>query len=747
MIYWDQADPYLEEMKVSTQYRRDHSYFPEVAAFDIETSRLDDVAFMYVWQFAIGDLIVYGRTWEEFRRWLQVLREVLSLTIDFRMMVYSHMQKYEFSFAHKFLIIDEKTFIARSSRDVMQAVIQGAFEWRDSYVYTEKKLEQIGNLIGIPKVKGFRYDLIRTPDTELTEEELQYCENDVKILVAFFRREVEEYGSIGKLPLTATQKVARVMSSNLYRMAGDSQRIKYRIINSQLNFNKDEDKLLLNRMRLAFFGAFNFSAPLYRDKIMDDVYNADISMCYGTQMLLHKFPRGKFTPLPLPEGVPAGSERQALIDILSGKISGYRGMAMLIRIKIKKLRAKYPALAWLPVAQKNYFGRSIELRKRMHFAHVAAADDVDLCLTDVDLRLVLMYYDVQGIEIKEIYGSRYEQLPEYILQSVATLAADKKIKGDEIAAIIASGRRPTLAEEEEYNITKSKVSRMYGVFVQDPIRQKYEYHNEGGKIQANGFINSFQDAADAKKNKQLYRPVLYQWGVWVASWARWEYINMVYRLAVDTKSKRLNNRVLYGDTDGLMFWNLPEAHNVIRSYNAAIDEKMKEFCRRYNFVYDVLSECGKFKIKHFRHFKTTGQKQYAWIDDAGRFDYHVAGLAREDWREGDDGELHNVGMKYFDQWADPMDKMKQFVRDMEISADISNNLRAFYHDEPVTLHDVKDYQGHITPEIFVPSGMIMKPVDFKMKSDTAARISNALDDRDRLAEYCHKNGIEMEESE
>ena len=37
MIYWDQADQYLEEMKVNVQYRRDHSYFPEVAAFDIET--------------------------------------------------------------------------------------------------------------------------------------------------------------------------------------------------------------------------------------------------------------------------------------------------------------------------------------------------------------------------------------------------------------------------------------------------------------------------------------------------------------------------------------------------------------------------------------------------------------------------------------------------------------------------------------------------------------------------------------
>ena len=739
-------DPEVEEelklYQVSVQYRRDHSYHPEVAAFDIETSRQGDIAFMYIWQMAIGDLVVYGRTWTEFRQWLQLVREVLSLTYDFRLVIYDHLLKYEFAFMHRLVIVEEKNFIAKSCRTVMQCTIQGAFDFRDSYVYTERSLEKLGDLVGLPKLKDLDYSKTRTEKTELSAAELDYCARDVQILVKYFRQEREFYGAIGKIPLTLSQKVTRILSSNLYANAGESQRIKYRIINSQLNFNNEEDRLVLNRLRIAFFGAYNFSAPLYRDEILEDVYNADISMSYGSQMLLHKFPRGKFTALPIPQDIPEGKEDQALRDMLNGKIRGYRGMALLIRVEIGQLRAKYPSLAFLPVPQKNYFGRSIELRKRMHFNRIAQADHVDLCLTDIDMRLLLMFYEVKGIKIKEVYGSRYEQLPEYILQSIVQLAADKKIKGDELKAIKAAGKKPSRAQEEEYNLTKSMVSRIYGVFVQDPIRQKYEYSNVSGSISPNGFLNAFAATEDARKNRQLYRPVLYQWGVWVASWARWEFINMVYALAV--KNKRLNNHVLYGDTDGITWHNHPEAEKIIAKYNEAIREKMRIFCDRYGYPFEILAGCGEYKIEKYRYFKTTGQKQYCFIDSSGKFDYHVSGLQRENWQEDEDGELHNVGMQFFDQWKDPLEKMRHFKENMEIPADISNTLRAHYCEEKTVLHNVEDYQGNITEEIEVPSCMILKPVDFKMQSDFKAAIVAALSDKDKLNEYIHKNGLEAE---
>ena len=51
MVYFRNAD--LSKLRPDTDYRRNHKYFFEPAAFDIETTRFQDLAFMYIWQFAI----------------------------------------------------------------------------------------------------------------------------------------------------------------------------------------------------------------------------------------------------------------------------------------------------------------------------------------------------------------------------------------------------------------------------------------------------------------------------------------------------------------------------------------------------------------------------------------------------------------------------------------------------------------------------------------------------------------------
>ena len=44
-------------------------------AFDIETSSDQDnkLSWMYMWQFAINDITIIGRTWEEFQEFLDIL--------------------------------------------------------------------------------------------------------------------------------------------------------------------------------------------------------------------------------------------------------------------------------------------------------------------------------------------------------------------------------------------------------------------------------------------------------------------------------------------------------------------------------------------------------------------------------------------------------------------------------------------------------------------------------------------------
>ena len=48
------------------------------------------------------------------------------------------------------------------------------------------------------------YKLVRTYATELTENELAYCNNDVEIILYYINEQIEQYGDITKIPLTNT---------------------------------------------------------------------------------------------------------------------------------------------------------------------------------------------------------------------------------------------------------------------------------------------------------------------------------------------------------------------------------------------------------------------------------------------------------------------------------------------------------------------------------------------------------------
>ena len=55
-------------------------YMAITTAFDIETSYIKEIdeSIMYIWQWAFGeDLVVYGRTWDEYRQTVKVVKDAL----------------------------------------------------------------------------------------------------------------------------------------------------------------------------------------------------------------------------------------------------------------------------------------------------------------------------------------------------------------------------------------------------------------------------------------------------------------------------------------------------------------------------------------------------------------------------------------------------------------------------------------------------------------------------------------------
>ena len=82
-------------------------------------------------------------------------------------------------------------------------------EFRCSYQLSGYSLDELGKTLTLfPDVRKavgeLDYHKIRHSETELTDEELEYCRNDVRVVMAYIAERMQFDGSISKLPRTKT---------------------------------------------------------------------------------------------------------------------------------------------------------------------------------------------------------------------------------------------------------------------------------------------------------------------------------------------------------------------------------------------------------------------------------------------------------------------------------------------------------------------------------------------------------------
>lgn len=675
MIYWKDAD--FSQYCESSNFRRDHKFSNLVAGFDTETTAIIDhtpqYAFMYEWTFGVEDMIVYGRTWDEFRELLLNIKADLKLSSEFQLIVFDQRLKYEFQFFKDELWIDDKDFIARDSHKVLQCVANDAFAFRCSAEYSELTLDQMGAVIGIPKLKGYDYAKIRHSKTPLDLFELDYCEHDVRILLEYFKKEREKYGQVWKIPLTAT-RIVKNLIYHYFRQMGSVQTLR-------ANQFRDtpQDMLMLNKLQRAYFGAFNYSDLIYDNIPVDDVFGVDFQSSYGAQMLLNKFPIKKFKPEPIPEDWR---------ELLSEK---YERKALLIRCKIKQLKNKYPRFGFLPTSKEWSFN---EKRTVTSQDKILYCPEIILTLTDIDFKLMLKFYqfDVKSFEILELHSSKYAPLPNYIVATIVDLYL-KKVKIKTRNKKIEKQRELTPLEKAEYTYAKTMISRIYGVFVQKPLMLKYHYNRELKKLEP---LKDDNDEAIEEFVKKEYDPVLYQWGVWVTAYGRREILENFAAISLETDSRgtnKNNDAVLYSDTDSLKF--VGDCYiDIILQYNENVKAKLRHFCemnRLYGYKFEELEGIGEFEIEHYQTFKTIGLKKYCFIDDNGEFVAKLSGLSKEN--------------TFFDQFDTPEAKVAALDHEMEISEELAQNRTMTYVNRTIE-DDVVDCYG-ITEHVIVKSCVVL----------------------------------------
>ena len=365
-----------------------YSYKDLICAFDIETSRLPDIeqSVMYIWQFQIGqDVTVYGRTWPEF---ISFLREIKRRLRGQWLCCYIHNASYEFQFLKGIYDFEPDEVFATESRKVLKFTMFDAIEFRCSYYHSNMSLAEFLNKMGVEheKVQGFDYNKIRYPWTPLTDQELLYCQNDVRGLVEALTIEMKHDGdNLYTVPLTSTGYVRRDCK-NAMRKFNHKQLV---------DILPDAD--IYRLLREAFRGGNTHANRWYAKEIITDVYSTDRSSSYPDVMVNCPFPMTRF----FYEGYANADRIRELIY--------EKEKAVIMRVRFENIKERWPYIG-CPYLSKDKC-RNI-YKGKFDNGRVLEAEYLETTVTDIDFKMIKDLYTWTACEAESLAYARYGQLPQ-----------------------------------------------------------------------------------------------------------------------------------------------------------------------------------------------------------------------------------------------------------------------------------------------------------------------------------------------
>lgn len=565
---------------------RKHKYFNVPCSFDIETTSFfrstgndeqEKVAIMYEWTFGIMGAVIIGRTWEEYVTMMDFISNELNLNENKRLIVYVHNLSFEFQFMRHWFIW--KNVFSISPRTPVYALTVNGIEFRCSYILSGYSLEKIGSDLKTYKVKklvgNLNYDLIRHSLTPLTDKEIAYCVNDVKVVMAYIVECMEHDGNIAKIPLTKTGYVRNYCRNSCFYEPGVSRkksfkRLHYNEIMKGLRLTVEEYK----QLKRAFQGGFTHANPFYSGKVVNDVTSYDFISSYPAVMIAEKY------PMSSSEVIKINS-----VEELNKNLKLY---CCLFDIEIYDLES----VLWY----ENYISVSrcwAVIKPVINNGRIVSAQHLFTTVTEQDYIIIRKFYTWGKIRIYNFRRYKKDYLPTDFIKSILKLYEDKTTLKN------VSGK------EVEYLKSKEMLNSCYGMCVTDIVRDEIIYDGEW-KTNTPDYEKEIH-----KYNSNRGRFLFYPWGVWVTAYARRNLFTGILEF---------NNDYVYSDTDSVKVINAQSHIHYIEKYNSIIE---KQLCKAMNYHNLEESLIKPKTIKgvekclgvwdydgNYSRFKTLGAKRY-----------------------------------------------------------------------------------------------------------------------------------------
>lgn len=628
----------------------------------------DKCAIMYVWQLAINGRVIIGRTWEDFIYVLEKISEHHHLHSKRKMIIYVHNLAFEFQFMRTYF--NWVKVFATAPRKPLFALCDLGFEFRCSYILSNYSLAKVGENLQRYKVKKLVGDLdysqIRTPNTLLTDKEIGYCINDVLVVSAYIKEEIENEGSITKIPYTCTgycrNYCRKQCLSAKGKKARDIQFRKYHGLMRKLTLTVSE----YQQLHRAFAGGFTHCSARFSGITVQNVDSFDFTSSYPAVLLSEQYPMSKAELVHI----------SSLDELLHN-----------IKLYCCVFDIEFYGLEPLMI-NENYIAKSkcyniegcIENNGR-----VVSCEHCGITITDIDFNIIRKCYHWRSMKIGEFRRYKRGYLPKEIIMAILTLYKDKTmlkgVKGKEI----------------EYLRSKGLLNSIYGMMVTNIMQELNEYIDDVWTCE-----KPDAEKAIEKYNHSKRRFLYFPWGIFCTAYAR---ANLWFGGILP-----FGDDYIYSDTDSIKCLNAEKHLDAITDYNKNIINKLHAMCDHYGIDYDLLAPKtikGEAKMigiwdweskgHQYKYFRSIGSKRYMIYNDEG-LNITVSGINKF------------VCVPYLIEKYGIEGAFKEFDQDLHIPGDYTGKLTHYYIDEPRS-GTIVDYQG-TEFDFYAPTGIYLEKAEY-----------------------------------
>lgn len=604
MVYWKD----YKIKKYSTYEHKKRTYTNVILSFDCETttffyvnnkwvvqdfnknpdiySNAEKRVVPYIWQMGINDDVVYGR---EMCDYIEFLKRFCKIN-QANNLIFIHNLGYDFAHFCEYLPNDLIVFSKAAYKPMYVKSKIMHCEFRCSYMLTNMSLATCAEQynLNVKKLKGtMAYNVARTPNTELTSDELLYCEYDVRVINEMIKTVyIPRYGCIANIPLTQTGEVRRIVKEELSK----SQYYMHNVKKMSPTF---EQYHMATRLLQGGYTHLNY---FYNGRVLTDVTSYDKSSSYPHVMCTKKYPMSPFMEYDC-------------------KYDCEKNYCYIMLVEYTKLKSK---TAWCYIARHK---TQLCFKGHNDNGKLLEAERVIMWVTDVDYNIIDQNYTKDSVKILKCYRAFANYLPiKFVKMVLKQYASKTALRGIDTKYAL-------------YLHNKQLLNANFGMCVTNDIKEEHIFN----PITKEWELPEPLTDEDIQEKIRKQRPFLsYFWGIYITAYARRDLWEILHNMS--TENYGLD--CIYTDTDSVKIKNAQKYIDIIQQFNDSVDKEIARVCEDrgldINLFYPKDKDGNTHPLGHFEldgeysKFKSLGSKKYCYVDKkTGKFKFVVAGLKKE----------------------------------------------------------------------------------------------------------------------